>query len=284
MELIKLIFQSYQISAYHWKGETNEKVVFLHGGGLDNALLSWNEVIESMGNQYDIYAIDLIGYGTSDKPDIVYSTPLYVEFLHSMLQQLHIEKTHLAGLSMGGGIGLGFSLKYPRMVDKLVLVGSVGFSEKIAFHSLCRWYVNSWLNSKSYEWLGKSKRLIKWLVLTSLIGDRKKVTDELITTLHNILLEPGCNKPFESFQRYEIGRKKMTTNLTSHLNELQMPVLIVNGEKDFAVPVKSAIAASKVIRNSQLYIMRGCKHWAQKERPEEFAQILNTFLLNNKLK
>jgi pimeloyl-ACP methyl ester carboxylesterase len=73
----------------------------------------------------------------------------------------------------------------------------------------------------------------------------------------------------------------MTTDLTSHLSELKMPVLLVNGEKDSSVPMKSAVAASKAICNCQLYIMKGCRHWAQKERPDEFVQLLKTFLLTN---
>lgn len=283
MEKIKLTHKAYSITVYHKQGETNEKIVFLHGGGLDNAMLSWKEVIELMGNQYDIYAIDMLGYGESDKPDIVYSIPMYVEFLYDMLQKLNIEKTHLVGLSMGGGISIGFSLKFPQMVDKLILIGSVGLYDRMPFHTVCRWYVNSWLNSKSYEWLGKNKKLVRWDISSALIGDEKKVSDELVATIYNLLHEPDINKPFESFQRYELGKKKMTTDLTSHLSELKMPVLIVNGEKDSGVPVKSAAAASKIIKNSQLYIMKGCRHWAQKERPEEFAQILGTFLLENNL-
>jgi len=283
LKKIKLTYQSYTITVYHWQGETNEKIVFLHGGGVDNAIMSWKEVIELMGNQYDIYAIDLIGYGASDKPDIVYSIPMYVEFLHNILQQLNIEKTHLVGLSMGGGISIGFSLKFSQMVDKLILIGTVGFYERMPFHTFSRWYVNSWLNAKSYDWLGKSKKLVRWSIESSLIGDKKRVSNELVTAIYNLIHEPNCNKSFESFQRYELGKKKMTTDLTPHLSELKMPVLIVNGEKDTGVPAKSAIAASKVIKNSQLYIMKGCKHWAQKERPKEFAQLLRAFLLKNNL-
>lgn len=281
MEKIKLTYKSYSITVYHKQGKTNEKLVFLHGGALDNAMMSWKEVIELMGNQYDIYAIDMLGFGESDKPNIVYSIPVFVEFLYDMLQQLNIEKTHLVGLSMGGGISIGFSLRFPQMVDKLVLVGAVGFYNRMPFHTICRWFVNSWLNAKSYEWLRKSKKLVRWSIESSLIGDKSRVSDELVTTLYNLLHEPNYNIPWESFQRYELGKKKMTTDLTSHLSELKMPVLIVNGEKDTGVPAKSAIAASKVIKNSELHIMKGCKHWAQKERPKEFVQILETFLLKN---
>ena len=281
MDKIKLSYLSNSITVYHQQGETKEKIFFLHGGGLDNAMLSWKEVIELMGNRYDIYAIDLLGYGTSDKPDIAYSIPMYVEFLHNILQQLNIEKTHLVGLSMGGGISIGFSLKFPQMVNRLILIDSLGLYERMPLHALCRWFVNSQLNEKSYEWMGKSKKAIRWSITSSLFGDKKKVSDELVTSLYNLVREPNCNKPWESFQRYELGKKSMTTNLTSHLSELKMPVLLVNGEKDSSVPMKSAVAASKAICNCQLYIMKGCRHWVQKERPDEFVQLLKTFLLTN---
>ena len=279
MEKINLSYESYKVTAYHKQGKTNEKIVFLHGGSLDNALMSWKEVIDLMGDQYDIYAIDLLGYGESDKPDIVYSIPMYVEFLHDMLKELKIEKTHLVGLSMGGGINIGFSLKYPEMVDKLIIADPIGFCEKMPFHKLCHWYVNSWLNAKSYEWTSKSKKLIRWSMESTFIGDKKKVTDDLINMLYDMLKDSDCGRAWMSFQRYELGSDKMTTDLMSHLSELKMPVLIVNGEKDSLVTLKSAEAADKIIKSSKLHIMKGCRHWCQKERPEEFAEVLKEFLI-----
>lgn len=281
MEKIKLMYQSYEVTIYHKQGETNEKLVFLHGGGLDHAMLSWKEIIALVGNRYDIYAIDLLGYGKSDKPDLAYSLPMYVELVHAIFCRLTIKKTHLVGLSMGGGISIGFSLKYPEMIHKLALVGSMGYTNHMAFQRLSRWFVHSWLNKKSYEWLGKSKKMVQWSIEATLIGDKNKVSDELVNTLYHLLHQPKCHLAWESFQRYELGKKRLTTDLASHLSELKMPILIVNGEKDGSVPVKDAIAASKVIENSQLYIMSGCKHWAQKERPEEFVQVLNAFLMQN---
>lgn len=104
MEKIALRYKSYKIIAYHKQGKKDEKIVFMHGGAMDNSMMSWKEVIELMGNDYDIYAIDMLGFGESDKPDIVYSIPMFVELLYDVLEQLKIEKTTLVGLSMGGGI------------------------------------------------------------------------------------------------------------------------------------------------------------------------------------
>ncbi|PJI08209.1 MULTISPECIES: alpha/beta fold hydrolase [Clostridium] len=280
MEKIVLSYKSYKVIAYHKQGKTNEKIVFMHGGAMDNSMMSWKEVIELMGNDYDIYAIDMLGFGESDKPDITYSIPMFVELLYDVLGQLKIEKTNLVGLSMGGGISIAFSLKYPQMVNKLTIVDSMGlYSRMPHFHSFCRWYVNSKFNDKSNEWFGKSKKLVKWGIASVMFGDKNRISDELVDDLYNLVHEPHSGRAWESFQRYEIGKKKLTTDLTSHLSELTMPVLIVNGEKDSAVPVKFAAEASKVIKNSELHIMKGCKHWSQKEKPEKFVQVLKKFLL-----
>ncbi|MFL0250182.1 alpha/beta fold hydrolase [Clostridium neuense] len=279
MEKIKLLYKSYGVTVYHSKGETDKKIVFVHGGALDNAMMSWKEVIELLGKEYDIYAVDMLGFGESDKPDIQYSIPVYVEFLYDILRQLNIEKTNLVGLSMGGGISIGFSLSFPQMVNKLTVIGSMGLYSRMPFHSFCRWFVNSRFNSKSYEWIGKSKSLVRWTINSSLFRDKNKVSDELTDKIYKLIGDPECSKAWQSFQRYELGKKRMTTDLAVHLSELTMPVLIVNGEKDSGVPVKFAVAASKAIKNSKLYIMKGCKHWAQKERPEEFTEVLKEFLM-----
>lgn len=278
MEQIECRYQSYKIIVYHKPGKTDEKVVFLHGGGLDSAMMSWQEVIAEMGDEYELYAIDLLGYGASDKPDVTYSLQMYTELLHNVLGQLGIHKASFAGLSMGGGVSLAFALKYPQMVEKLTLVDALGLYERMPhFHYLCWKFVNSHWNEKAYDWFRKSRKLVRWSA-SELIGDKKKLTDEFVESLYKLVLEPGCGKPFISFQRQELGRKKLTTGLACRLGELRMPVLLVNGEKDSSVPAKAAIAASKVIPNCRLHIMKGCKHWSQKERPEEFAEVFRDFL------
>lgn len=282
MEQIKVYYRSNAVNVYHRPGKTNEKIVFIHGGGLDSAMLSWEEVIGLLDSRYDVCTIDQLGYGESDKPNIEYTIPLYIDCLHDVLSQLHIEKAHFAGLSLGGGVCIGFALKYPQLVDRLILVDAFGYYELMPLHRLCWHFVNSRFNLKSYEWMGKSKGTIRWVTASSLIGDKSKITDELVEKLYALVNEPGCSMAFNSLQRNELLKDKMATGLAQRLCELRMPVLLVNGEKDKAVPAKSAAAAAKTIKNSRLYIMKGCKHWAQKERPEEFVHVMENFLKSGK--
>ncbi|NLB52388.1 MAG: alpha/beta hydrolase, partial [Syntrophomonadaceae bacterium] len=64
----------------------------------------------------------------------------------------------------------------------------------------------------------------------------------------------------------------------SRLGEISIPTLLIHGSDDKAVPVKDAIAASKIIPDCRLHLMEGCKHWPQKERPDEFSGIVDDFI------
>lgn len=57
-----------------------------------------------------------------------------------------------------------------------------------------------------------------------------------------------------------------------------MPTLLVHGTLDKAVPVEGVLVASERIPDCEMYLMEGCKHWLQKERPKEFADALLSFL------
>ena len=101
-----LEFRAHKLRAYQRSSGSGIPVLFLHGGGLDSAMLSWQEVISMMPPEYDCFAVDLLGYGESDKPDLTYSVPLYAELVLFVMDQLGLASAHLVGLSLGGGIAI----------------------------------------------------------------------------------------------------------------------------------------------------------------------------------
>lgn len=112
-------------------GESGPPIILLHGGGVDSAIISWGEVIGYLAKDFRVFAPDLPGYGDSDKPDAEYSIPFYVDFLEHLMNTLDLKQTSLVGLSLGGGISIGFTLQHPSRVDKLVLEGAWGFLLKM---------------------------------------------------------------------------------------------------------------------------------------------------------
>jgi len=267
--------------AVYENGTGNIPLVLLHGGGLDSAMLSWREIMNSMPEQYTVYAIDLLGYGKSDRPESMEGEsfyPKHISAVESVVDQLHLNKFVLSGLSMGGAISIGYTLKNPDKVIALIPVDSWGLVSKMPMHSFYYWYVNTSLLKVSYSMFAKYRCMVKWSLKYSLIGDRSKISKTLIDEVFALCQIPNPEKSMQDYQRSSLTKRGTIPDYTEQLKELQMPVLFINGEKDSFVKVKDVAKASRSVKNGRLYIMKGCKHWSQKERPEEYVEVIGTFI------
>ena len=77
-------------------------------------MLSWAEAVEQFGDEYTVYAPDLLGYGKSDKPDNMCGEnfyPIHIRSVNQLMKSLGAEKFILCGLSMGGAIAIGYALE-----------------------------------------------------------------------------------------------------------------------------------------------------------------------------
>lgn len=270
----------HQIAVYA-NGTGSISIVLLHGGGVDSAMLSWRGVLNALPEQYTAYAIDLLGYGQSDRPDDMAGESFYQKQLSAVayvVDQLHLNKFILSGLSMGGAIAIGYTLKNPDRVAALIPVDSWGLVSRMPMHAFYYWFVNTSLLKSSFRLLSKHRWLVRWSLTYSLIGDKSKVTDALVDEVSALCRIPNPEKPMQDYQRSSLTRWRAIPDYTAVLKDLRMPVLFMNGEKDELVKVKDVIKASQSVRGGQLHIMKGCKHWSQKERPEEYVQVVDAFI------
>ncbi|KLU61620.1 2-hydroxymuconate semialdehyde hydrolase [Peptococcaceae bacterium CEB3] len=260
-------------------GQSGTPVVLLHGAGLDSAALSWDGVMESLSANHLVFAPDLPGYGQSEKPAIRYTVDFYVGFLEHMLDILHLNKVCLVGLSLGGAIALGLTLKSEARVEKLILVDTYGIQDRVVAHRLSYIYVHFPFLSKLTYWLmGRSETLVRQSLLASLIGNPSRLTDELVDRVFQALHEPGAGRAFLSTQKFDLRWSQLHTNFTIRLHGLSVPTLLIHGEQDRAVPLAYAKRAQTLIPHSALYIMQECKHWPQREKPEEFIRVVKNYL------
>ena len=259
-------------------GESGSPVVLLHGGGIDSAQLSWELAISPLAQAHRVFAPDLPGYGQSDKPDVVYNSDFYIDFLTHLLDELQLPKVSLVGLSMGGAIALGFTLRCPGRVNRLVPVDPYGIMPKVAWHRLSYLYVQTPLNELSYWFYKRSRGMVRWTLLHGLISSPDRLPDSLVDEAFRAVQAPDAGKAFTSFQRYDLTWNGLRTNYTDRLHEITAPTLFVHGEKDPAVPLKYAQQAHELVRNSQLYIMAGCLHWPMRDQPAEFNRVVAAFL------
>jgi pimeloyl-ACP methyl ester carboxylesterase len=99
-------------------------VVLVHGGG--NDWHEWKKNLGFLAQTFQVYALDLPGFGLSQSPEFPVSLFWYVEILKKFLENLKIEKPHLIGHSMGGMLSIAFAARFAERIGKLVIVDASG--------------------------------------------------------------------------------------------------------------------------------------------------------------
>lgn len=258
-------------------GQTGPVVVLLHGGGIDSARLSWELLMPELAATHRVIAPDFPGFGESDKPDAPYSLDYYIRFLGDFLRAMQIEKVRLAGISMGGGVALGFTLSSPACVEKLVLVDSYGLQRSASFHKLSYLFVRM-PGVNALSWSLMRRRSMVRASLKSLLHRSGTLTEGLVEKAMAEVLRPGAGKAWMAFQNHEVLWSGLRTSYMDRVKEITVPVLIVHGTQDNLVPRDASQEAHVRIPGSRLHWVDGAGHWPQRDHPKDFNRAVIRFL------
>jgi pimeloyl-ACP methyl ester carboxylesterase len=147
-------------------------LVLVHGVGGDAD--QWAFCFATLSVSHRVIALDLLGFGRSDKPLIDYRIAGYVEVLERFIGAIGIERASFVGHSLGGWIVAEFALQFPQKVDKLVLNDAAGIDEG-AVEMPIDLNVSSWQHMRD--------------VLEFMFHDKRNVTVGLVDLAHSLHLE-----------------------------------------------------------------------------------------------
>ena len=267
------------LKLHGWQaGPEDAPVIFLlHGGGVDNALLSWRLTIPVLAETHRVVAFDWPGYGDSQALDGASTLEVYDRLLLGLMDALGVARAGLMGISMGGAAGLLFALNHPQRVERLALVDAYGLQRKAPFHTLSKWFVDiPALTRWSYAWLRRSRWLTAW-TLRSILCRPGSVNDQIVDEVYQVIQKPGIWRAFQTFQQHEMTASGLRSVYIDRVGELRMPVLLIHGGKDSLVPLASAQEAVRINPAIRLEVLEGCGHWPQRDWPQEFNRVAGAF-------
>ena len=265
---------------YKESGLTNSglPIVFIHGVGAGFSSFMWRKNFDVLGNNFRVYALDLLGFGFSDKPAAApYSSPLYVELLSDFIRDVVGQPANVVASSLGAAYAVQTAEEHPELVNAMILNAPAGYATLntrpgmagAAFYGLLQSPV---LGTSFYNVMA-SERSIRDYAQRTLFYDYKRVTDRLVAHLYATSHQPGAQHAIAAFLSGYLN-----VDMSAPFSQLDQPTVLVWGKQDLNAPATRAVELLQLNPRARLEVFDFCRMMPEQEHPEKFnALVLESF-------
>jgi pimeloyl-ACP methyl ester carboxylesterase len=260
------------LNVHVWEAGCGVPVVLIHG--FMGMAYDWRFNIQELGRQFAVHALDLPGFGYSDKPlDFEYTSDSYAEFICAYLDSCNIDRAVLVGNSLGGQIALEACLKSPDRVSGLVLIDSGGYPHSVGFLPFI-FLKMPLLGELSMRLVNRA--VVRIMLREGIFYDDSFVTDEVVANYYDVYRTINARKipPI-------VIRKIMKdeAHITSNLNSIKCPTLIIWGAEDKVISPSRAGMFKGDIENASALIIPRAGHMPQVEKSKTVNDAIIGFLV-----
>jgi len=247
-------------------------LIMIHG--YLSSCFSFRSLVPRLKKDYPVFALDLPGFGKSEKSlTFTYSLRNYGQLIVHLMDALGIHEAVVIGHSMGGQIALQAARLDPKRIRKVIGLAAAGYMGPVKrsivrlsylpyFHYLLRLYF--------YK-----KDVIQEFV--NVTYNKNIINKEMMEGYLEPLKDPAFYRSFVRFIRHREG------DLPSELvRTISQPVLLLWGKEDRIVPVSVGERFAKDLPHAELKIFPDTGHLLPEERPDEVAEAVRAFLSESK--
>lgn len=246
-------------------------LLLLHGvGGHAEAYI---RNLASHGEHFDVWAIDLIGHGWTDKKAEDREIRQYVDHVLRVLDTLGFEKASISGESLGGWVASRIAADHPERVDRLVLNTAGGSqADPVVMERLKTLSLRA-ASEPTWEFI---KARVEWLM-----ADKSKAYDDLVACRQAIYAQPGMAEAMKhNMVLQDMETRKRNLIYPADYGRIKAPTLVLWTSDDPTADVSEGRRIASMIPGALFTVMAGCGHWPQFEDPETFNRIHLAFLKN----
>lgn len=229
-----------------------EVLLLLHG--LMGALSNWEHVIEKFKDRYTIVIPVLPIY---DLPLLTTGVKTLAKHIHKFIKYKKFDRVTLLGNSLGGHVGLVYTLAHQEFVKALVLAGSSGLYENA--------FGGSFPKRESYDFIKEKVEYTFYSPATA----TKEMVDDVYETVNN------RNKVIRILA---MAKSAIRHNMAKDLHKIKVPVALIWGKDDKITPPEVAVEFNQLLPDSELSWIDNCGHAPMMEQPEAFNAQLEIFL------
>ncbi len=262
--------------AYQHLGE-GKPVVLLHSLGPGHSALEWRRAAERLARQRQVYALDLLGWGRSDKPPLTYDSELYIRLLADFIDQVVGERVVLAAAGLPAAYAVQIAADQPELVRALALITPQGidlhgdepdFKDAIV-HRLLRLPILGTSALNIYT----SRSGIAGYLRREVYTDSCRVDDALIDEHYRSSHQPGAHAALAAHLSGYLNH-----GVRDILGRLDLPVWIIWGRQATSPPVESADLWLRQLPDAEIEVVESAGILPHAEAPEELVSKLQALL------
>ena len=250
-------------------------VLLIHGFG--PSTYTWRHVAPELAKTHRVIAVDLKGFGQSDKPfDSRYSVFDQAELLAQLIVDKDLRNLTLVGHSFGGGIALLLALEANERLEgritKLVLLDSIAYPQNIpVFFRLLDVPLVSRLGVSMIPPSVQTRVALR----IAYFDDSKIDQDEV--DAYAAPLRTAAGKHAIIYSARQIVPDGLA-EISERYKTIELPTLILWCDHDRIVPLEVGLKLRRTLPNSTLRLVEDCGHMPQEEQPESTLKLLQGFL------
>jgi pimeloyl-ACP methyl ester carboxylesterase len=253
-------------------------LVMLHGGGPGaSGVSNYHQNLAALTPHFRVVLPDQPGFGASYRPtseDLERQsiTEITVRALFEALDELHVERFHLLGNSLGGAAAIAMAQAQPQRISGLVLMAPgggwlpFGPTPTEGQKEMFRYYNGG----------GPSEKKMANFIRT-MVFDHRQFGADVVKARYEASLDPS-HVEFYGHYNAAFAKRRGMDPLWRHLDEITAPTLLLWGRDDRTITLDGAHIMLKQIADVQLHVFGNCGHWVQLEKQRHFERLVRDFL------
>lgn len=263
------------VRLFYEKTGKGAPVLLIHGFGAST--FTWRHIAPTLAQNHEVVAVDLKGFGQSDKPlDEQYSIFDQASLLKQLILDHDLRNLTIVGHSFGGGVALMLALdddpQLEGRVSKLVLLDTIAYPQDIpVFFKMLDTPVVSHLGVRVVPPSVQARVALRIAYL-----DNSKIHDEDVE-MYAAPLRTAAGKHAIIHSARQIVPERMN-EISERYRSISVPTLIAWCDHDRIVPLDVGLKLRRTLPHARLKIIKGCGHMPQEEQPAATLGLIQDFL------
>jgi len=262
---------------YAQAGTTGPVVVLVHG--IASRAAQWEQVMARLGEHYRVIAPDLLGHGLSAKPRGDYSLGAHACGIRDLLAALGHDRVTLVGHSLGGGIAMQFAYQFPERIERLALINAGGLGRDVSPFLRAASLPGSELVLPviAGSWVRKAASSVDGLLGKAHVRVPAGMREALVG--FGSLGDAATRQAFVHTARSVIDVRGQRVDGRDRLYlAVDLPLLVVWGEKDAIIPVEHGRAVGEALPNARVEVFARSGHFPHLTEPQRLAELFHDWL------